>query len=117
MPTSTVRVGMSLMIAVAFWVNPVQAQEKILLVPTVPYEPAYHAPTPLPFTARPQPMSAAHLPGRILHNHGMACGTDPLFPSCANWHYEWKFAFGSCRSFFGESCPPNQPCVRKARQP
>jgi hypothetical protein len=117
MRTLTVRLGLSLMVAVAFWVNPLRAQQ-ILVVPEVPYQPAYHPYIPPPFEQqKQQPAPANHHTKRFLNNHGMSCQTNAFYPTCGNLGYEFRAAFSSCRVFFGESCPPNQPCARKQRQP
>ncbi|MSQ97092.1 MAG: hypothetical protein EXR98_21415 [Gemmataceae bacterium] len=116
MQTSTVRLGLSLMVAVAFWVNPLRAQQ-ITVVPEVPYQPAYHAYAPPAFAQPKQPAPASHHAQRFLNNHGMSCQTNAFYPTCGNFCYEFRLAFGSCRSFFGESCQPNQPSARKHRQP
>jgi len=41
-----------------------------------------------------------------LNRHGYHCGVDPYNPSCGNCRQELRFIFGSCRTFFGESCLP-----------
>ena len=107
MTTWTLRLGMSLMVVVAFWADRLPAQEPVLIVPVVPYEPAHHPTVPPAFYVPPPPTPAPHAVGRMLNNHGINCAVNPFFPACANWHYEVRFAFGSCRSFFGENCPAN----------
>src|SRR5262249_3229241 len=56
----------------------------------------------------------------ILHRHGYCCGTDPGYPGCSSLVDECRFIFGSCRTFFGESCPrqsnPWRPFQRKANR-
>jgi hypothetical protein len=111
----TVRLGMSLMVMGAFWLNPALAQEQILVVPEIPYEPERHPYTPAAFGQREQPAQSPYLVHRALNKHGMGCQTDPYYPLCAGWRYEANFIFGSCRSFFGESCPPNQPCAHRRK--
>ena len=54
MKTWMLRLGMSLIVVVGFWTNRLPAQE-VLLVPEVPYVPAYHPPANFPFTPRPRP--------------------------------------------------------------
>ena len=105
----TVRLGLSLMIIVGFWTNPLPAQE-ILVVPAIPYEPAYQPPGNNPFAPRPPAPKATHLPVRLLNSHGVACQNDPYYPTCGNVFYELRFAFGSCRSFFDQACVPGQLC-------
>lgn len=108
MRATTVRLGLSLMVAAAFWVSPVQAQGQVAVVPAVPYEPAHHAYEPPAFARPLQSAPGSHLPQRILNKHGMCCETNAFYPACGNLRYEWNFIFGSCRAFFPESCPPSQ---------
>ena len=112
MRTWTVRLGLSLMVVVGFWMSRLPAQE-ILLVPVVPYEPAHQPPTGFPFALRPQPTPADYLARRLLNSHGMGCANDPYYPTCGNLHYEFRFIFGSCRSFFDQPCVPGQGCGDK----
>ena len=107
MKTWTLRLGMSLMVVVAFGANGLLAQEAVLIVPVVPYEPAHHPYVPAALSAPSRPAPASHGVQRALNSHGVGCGIVPFYPACGNLHYETRFIFGSCRSFFGESCPPN----------
>jgi hypothetical protein len=115
MRTWMLRLGLSLMVVVGFWTNPLPAQE-ILVVPTIPYEPAYQPPMPFPFPPGPRPGPADHHLRRVLNSHGMGCKDDPFYTTCGSLHYELRFIFGSCRSFFSQGCDPNQPCADKYRR-
>ncbi len=53
----------------------------------------------------------------LIHNRGYGCGTDPTFPGCTNLREEFRFIFGSCRSFFGEPCLPKNPPPRVVNRP
>lgn len=44
-----------------------------------------------------------------LHRHGYGCGQHLDWYGCGGWHAQCTFVFGSCRTFFGEPCLPNQP--------
>jgi hypothetical protein len=110
--TTSVRLGLSLMIVVCFWASPLHAQQ-VFVVPTVPYEPAHHAYEPLPLSFPQPPAASPYAVQRCFNSHGMGCQVDPFYPLCSNLQYELRFAFGSCRSFFGESCPPSAPCGSK----
>ena len=43
-----------------------------------------------------------------LHRQGYACGQHLDAYGCGGWHQFNTFVFGSCRTFFGEPCLPNQ---------
>lgn len=128
----TLRLGLSLMVVVGFWTSQSPAQEPIpqpkkapvqvlpppalqplpvygphvFVVPVTPYEPAHHPELPPAFAPRlPAPLANGHIT-RTLNNCGIGCGMDPFYSACSNLHYELYFAFGSCRWFFNESCPP-----------
>src|SRR5262245_24664778 len=105
MKKGMMRLGLSLMIVLGFWANRLPAQEMLLVVPTIPYEPAMHPPANYPYLARPQPPRSESTLHRVLNGHGMACGVDWYSMPCGNFHYELNFVFGSCRYFFGDSCP------------
>ena len=44
-----------------------------------------------------------------LHRLGYACGQHLDWYGCGGWHAQNTFVLGSCRTFFGEPCLPNQP--------
>lgn len=44
-----------------------------------------------------------------LNRHGYCCGQHHDWYGCGGWHAQCTFAFGSCRTFFGEPCLPKQP--------
>lgn len=43
---------------------------------------------------------------RCLNQAGVDCRADPN-AACSNLHAELRFIFGSCRTYFGETCVPN----------
>ncbi len=113
----TVRLGLSLMVVVGMWTNRTPAQQtnreaapEVLLMPAAKYEPGHQPNFGMPFVPKTHPQSANHAVRRTLNNHGLGCENDSFFAGCANWRYEARFIFGSCRSFFGESCPPGSLC-------
>ena len=55
----------------------------------------------------PPPRSTRPLQ-RLLNSHGMGCASDFNNLGCGNFHSTFKFIFGSCRTFFGEPCVPDQ---------
>lgn len=114
MKTSTVRLGLSLMIVLGFWSNGALAQE-VFVVPSIPYEPARHGPPTYPFAQRAHPAPADHWLLRAANNHGVGCKTDPYIPACTDFHHTMRFAFSSCRYFFDQKCEPNQFCGDKHR--
>jgi hypothetical protein len=50
-------------------------------------------------------------PKPILNNHGMCCWSYHSLPTCASFPSEFRFFWGSCREFFGESCQPGPDMV------
>jgi hypothetical protein len=42
----------------------------------------------------------------MLNSHGMACASNFNNSGCGNFWSEFTFVFGSCRSFFGQTCTP-----------
>ena len=46
---------------------------------------------------------------RLFNSHGMGCASNFNNLGCGNFCSEFKFIFGSCRTFFGQSCVPNPP--------
>src|SRR5262245_57767044 len=82
MKIGMLRLGLSLMIVLGFWTNRLPAQDHLLVVPTIPYEPLMHPPTPAPFGPRSPGLTATNPLHRTLNNHGMACGIDPYYVPC-----------------------------------
>jgi len=79
----------------------------VFVVPTTPYEPERHPYYPSPLQPRPTLPPARHATTRLLNHCGLACQADS-FGCCGNFHSEWNWIFGSCRTFFGETCYPPQ---------
>ena len=115
MKTTTLRLGLSLMIALCLWANrlpaqaivPAQPDVQVFVVPIVPYVPEYHAPLGPPYAVPPPPGPANHRLQYLLNQHGMACQSNARWGACGNLHYDCAFIFGSCRTFFNERCYPN----------
>jgi hypothetical protein len=99
------------MVVVGLWTNRAPAQMTatppghLFVVPTTPYEPAYVPWYPSPLMPPAAPPPAQHFWTRGLNHCGMACEADN-FGSCGNIHSEARWIFGSCHSFFGETCYP-----------
>lgn len=116
MRTNTVRIGLSLMVVLSFNVDRLPAQvvtmapggEQILVVPTVPYEPAYIPTAGSPFAFPPPPPPGKHRLQTAFNQHGMCCESNTPWGACGNFWYDYYFIFGSCRSFFGEPCYPHK---------
>lgn len=125
MKTWTVRLGLSLMVALCLTASRLPAQTlvtaqptvQVMVVPIVPYEPAHHAPLPAPFIPPPAPDSAHHRIQHLLNQHGLACQSNARWGACGNLHYDCQFIFGSCRTFFNERCYPNNGWTRSCGQP
>jgi hypothetical protein len=77
-----------------------------------PAQPAQIAPAEVatpPGTIAVSETGAAQLDGRsrpLLNNHGLGCAADPNEIGCGNCWTQLRFMFSSCRTFFGEPCPP-----------
>lgn len=41
--------------------------------------------------------------------HGLCCWSHHNEMGCGGWQSDLKFIFGSCRTFFGETCPRSAP--------
>ena len=120
MPTWTLRLGMSLMVVLCFWADRLHAQvtiappgEQVFVVPTVPYEPARLYPGGSVYLPPPPMPPANHRVQHLFNQHGMGCQSNAPWGACGNYHYDFFFIFGSCRSFFGEGCAPNPPLTHK----
>jgi hypothetical protein len=105
MKTWTLRLGLSLMVVVSFWTSRSPAQE-LLIVPETPYAPGYQPIAPTPILPRPAPPRSPYACQRCLNSHGVGCADDPFYPTCGSLHYELRFMFGSCHSFFDQPCAP-----------
>jgi hypothetical protein len=46
---------------------------------------------------------------QVLNNHGYCCQSDINQIGCGSFWSQFTFMFGSCRTFFNESCAPKQP--------
>lgn len=116
MKTWTLRLGLSLMVAMGFWANRLPAQtitvapggEQVFVVPVVPYEPALIYPYPSPLAEKMPPELARHRLQYLMNQHGVSCKSNSPWGACGNLHYDFNFIFGSCRWFFSERCDANQ---------
>jgi hypothetical protein len=121
----TVRLGLSWMVVVGLWTSRMPAQERssppapvytspgqeyigpsgqVFVVPTVPFVPDYHSPYP-PLYPPPRPPLARSAVVRTLNHFGMGCEADS-FGCTGNFCSEFRWAFGSSRSFFEDRCIP-----------
>src|SRR5437016_1900584 len=69
----------------------------------VPNGPVTEAIVPDSQSARVRPLQ------KLLNNHGVGCWAHHLELGCGSFHSEFRFVFGSCRTFYGERCIPNPP--------
>jgi hypothetical protein len=124
MRTWTVRLGLSLMVVVGLWTSRAPAQENLMppaqecvrpplyvtVAPTLAFIPDHH-PYYVPLSPPPPPCQAKHAVVRVLNHFGMGCQADS-FSAVGSFASEFRWAFGSSRSFFEERCcPPGQPCA------
>ena len=134
MHTWTLRLGLSLMITAGFWPSRLPAQAdppppylpntpygpatylpyapQVLVVPAVPYEPARPPQFPAAYALPKSPPPAEYALRRALNNHGLGCYAN-RDGNCGSFYSEMRFIFGSCRSFFGDTCDPHQPCAAR----
>jgi hypothetical protein len=113
MRTWTVRLGLSLMMVVGLWTNRAPAQEnvgpypstQVYVVPTVPVIPEYPPSYPPPLYPRPQSPPSKSPVVRTLNHFGLGCQADS-FGSVGSFWSEFRWAYGSSRSFFEERCIP-----------
>jgi hypothetical protein len=103
-----VRLGLSLMLAMGWWVQRLPAQAPAAPTPAAPTAPALAAPVYAPAQA-PCACAADGMTGQPgqrsrLARIGLGCYTTHNSPGCGSLHSELTFIFGSCRQFFGEPC-------------
>ncbi len=115
MRTTTLRLGLSLMVVLSLWTGRLAAQQ-VYVVPTVPYDPDHHPASPPPLPARPKPEPAKHLYKRVLNHFNLGCQADP-WGFTGNFHSEASWMFGSSRSWFMEPCVPTLPCADRRAHP
>jgi hypothetical protein len=120
MKRSTVRLGLSLLVAMGWWVQRLPAQAPT--APEAPSPPARLSPAPVLASAPccggeagpDQPGPPKTLLRQALNRHGVGCYTTHNVPGCGSLHSELTFIFGSCRVFFGEPCMARPPRVPAA---
>jgi hypothetical protein len=108
----TVRLGLSLMLAMGWWVQRLPAQAPTAPPPGPVEAPLVASPVLAPAPASPgsdQTPTSPYLLRRMLNRHGVGCYTTLNSPGCGSCHSEYIFFFGSCRQFFGEPCQPPAP--------
>lgn len=88
--------------------TPLHAQNPAPTTPPAPATPAIVVDAAPTVDATPPQRSSRPLQ-RLLNSHGMACASNFNNLGCGNFCSEFKFVFGSCRTFFGQSCIPNPP--------
>lgn len=110
----TLRLGLSLFLAVGCWANPLSAQTVQPVAGVVvgsPNPPPHAAFDPaLAGTPDQANVGAAQPRGPIrgfFNRHGVCCQNNRL-GACSNLAAELRFIFGSCRAFYNEPCVPIQ---------
>ena len=111
------RVGLSFIVGLGCWFGKVQAQVPVLApLPAPNIVTAPNNDNDPPRATGPvsgvqaQPQAGANgRKGDWLLRHGYTCGQNLHWYGCGGWHAQNQFAFGSCRTFFGEPCLPRQP--------
>jgi hypothetical protein len=109
MKSRMIRFGLSFIVGLGFWLGKVHAQEAPAVVSSTAPEASAPAGT---VYAEPAPngTSASGRPAHdFLHRHGYLCGQCLDCYGCGGWRQFTTFAFGSCRTFFGEPCLQRQP--------
>ncbi|GEM_PF-6375681 len=97
------RLGLSFIVGLGCWFGRVEAQ-----TPAGPEVIEARVVTPAS-TLLPTPNRQDGAIRDCFHRHGYLCGQHLDWYGCGGWHAQNAFAFGSCRTFFGEPCLPQQP--------
>jgi hypothetical protein len=72
--------------------------------------PAAPATTLVGEDAAPAPDPSRNRPvQKVLNSHGMGCASNFNQLGCGNLCSQLTFMFGSCRTFFSQTCVPNPP--------
>jgi hypothetical protein len=124
MKRNAIRVGLSLLVAVGWWVQKLPAQTPPAPLPPVVNQPAC---PPDPLAALPPVVNQAASPAvaltpidsstptfrqrlkQVANKYGRCCSSDMNNPGCMGPRAELQFIFGSCRYWFGEPCLPPAP--------
>ncbi len=114
MKRCTVRLGLSLILAMGWWVQRLPAQTPIPPAPVAPAQAPCCGGAESSMPPGPDQPGPYKSPLRQWLNHcGVGCWTSHNSPGCGSLHSTLTFVFGSCRSFFGEPClappPPGAP--------
>ena len=106
------RLGLSFILGLGCWLGTIEAQEPAEA--PVSAEATEAAPQ-RSFTLGQPIRNLAHATGGavqatndFLHRHGYLCGQHLDWYGCGGWRAQNTFVLGSCRTFFGEPCLPNQ---------
>src|SRR5438067_1286407 len=109
MKRATVRLGLSLVLALECWAQRLPAQ-----TPTPPPPPAM-VPAECASCADssrgagPGGPERKHLLTRVANKYGVGCNATHDSFGCGSAQAQLTFIFGSCRAFFGEPCEPPPP--------
>ena len=101
------RLGLSFIVGLGCWFGKVQAQE--------PADSKVVQTRGILSAGRGVLQPSANPDGSMrdfFHRHGYGCGQHLDWYGCGGWHAQNTFVFGSCRTFFGEPCLPQQPRER-----
>ena len=97
------RLGLSFIVGLGCWFGRVEAQTPA--GPETAQAPSAAPAAPVaPMSSRPDGALRDHF-----NRHGYLCGQHLDWYGCGGWRAQTTFAFGSCRTFFGEPCLPQQP--------
>ncbi len=110
MKTTWLRLGLSFIVGLGCWLGKVQAQEHVQVIAS-PETPEATAPAGTVYAeSGPNGANASGRPMHdFLHRRGYLCGQCLDCYGCGGWRQFTTFAFGSCRTFFGEPCLQRQP--------
>lgn len=121
MKSLTLRVGLSFIVGLGCWFGKLEAQTKG--GPATPLTPVDAGATsaveivedgprerrrilPVAFLQRQPVRDTVQRSEDCLNRHGYCCDQNPNAYGCGGCHAWNIFVFGSCRTFFGESCQP-----------
>jgi hypothetical protein len=111
MKRTMIRVGLSLMVAVGWWVQKVPAQTPTTEIAPVVNRAACPGPAQTPIDSS-SPTTVRQWFKQVANHYGRCCSGDLNNPGCMGWRAEAQFVFGSCRYFFSEPCLPPAPPKR-----
>ena len=105
MKRCSMRLGLSLILAMGWWVQRLPAQTPTAPPPAVPEQaPCRGCALNSDAPAGPQAGTQKRFIHKALNHFGLGCWTTHNSPGCGSLYSNVRFVFGSCHSFYGEPC-------------